>query len=169
MSVFVFVWDFVGLKIGTETDDLNTLKARAGDVCSLTHTQQTTQYDLQMKDRPPRRKTNKPFAQCFNAAFSYHLLSKGYGMPVSKTPIEIYYEINGGKVQWALGLMLIEANKLDWINKEGKLDTMYRNMGNRTYFHLFMMLIAFSLILGGLIRSVWMASLLGIKTAKRST
>jgi hypothetical protein len=38
---------------------------------------------------------------------SYHLLSKGYSMPVSNTPIEIH-DIKS----WTLGMMLVEANKL---------------------------------------------------------
>lgn len=155
MSVFVFVWDFIGLNIGTETDDLDTLKDKAGGICSMSHSEQTTHYDLQMKDRPPGRKTNKPFAQCFNAAFSYHLLGKGYGLPVTKTPIEIYYEINGGKVQWALGMMLVEANRLDLINKEhGEIDRkMYSGTDNATRSYIFMGLIILALILGTIIRS----------------
>ncbi|KAL7531760.1 hypothetical protein ACHAXR_008031, partial [Thalassiosira sp. AJA248-18] len=157
MSVFVFVWDFLGLQIGTDTDDLITLKEKAGQICNLTHEQQTTQYDLEMKDKQPRRKTNKPFAQCFNAAFSYHLLSKGYGFPVSRTPVEVYYEINGGKVQWPLGLMLVEANKLHGVKNMGSvgeiLDSTYGSMRNITGSYMFMVLILLSLMLGGFIRS----------------
>jgi len=113
MSVFVFIWDFLGLQTGSTTEDLNTLKERARHVCNLTHAQQTEQYDLTMRDKPPSRKTNKGFAQCFNAAYAYHLLSRGYELPVVDTPIEVYYEINGGKVNWALGMMLVEANNLN--------------------------------------------------------
>jgi len=118
MSVFVFVWDFLGLQTGEETDDLNTLEAKAKDICNLTYTQQIDQYDKQMEDKPDGRKTNKPFAQCFNAAYAYHLLSKGYQLPVSDTPIQVHYEINGGKVEWSLGMMLVEANKLHSVNDE---------------------------------------------------
>ena len=119
MSVFVFAWDFLGLEIGQATHDLQTLKAKAETICALPHSEQSSHYDEQMKDRPAGRKTNKPFAQCFNAAFSYHLLNKGYGLPVEQTPIEIYYDINGGKVQWALGMMLVEASRLRSSSNDG--------------------------------------------------
>jgi len=118
MSVFVFIWDFLGLNTGEETDDLNTLTAKAKEICNLTYTQQTNQYDKQMEDKPDGRKTNKPFAQCFNAAYTYHLLSEGYQLPVSDTPIQVHYEINGGKVEWSLGMMLVEANKLHTVKDE---------------------------------------------------
>ena len=109
MSVFVFVWDFLGLQTGDETDDLQTLKEKAGQVCTLSHDEQTEQYDKKMESLPDGRKTNKPFAQCFNSAFAYHLLSNGYKMPVVDTPIEVYYDINGKSVEWSLGMMLVEA------------------------------------------------------------
>ena len=109
MSVFVFVWDFLGLQTGDDTDDLQTLKEKAGQVCTLSHDEQTEQYDKKMESLPDGRKTNKPFAQCFNSAFAYHLLSNGYKMPVVDTPIEVYYDINGKSVEWSLGMMLVEA------------------------------------------------------------
>ncbi|KAL7547024.1 hypothetical protein ACHAWF_010350, partial [Thalassiosira exigua] len=121
MSVFVFTWDFLGLKIGADTGDLDALKQRAGRICNLSHAEQTQNYDENMISRPPfERKTNKPHAQCFNAAYSYHMLSNGYGLPVSQTPIEIYYEFDGARVQWPLGLMLVEANKLHSLENEGE-------------------------------------------------
>lgn len=115
MSVFVFIWDFLGLETGPATHDLTTLKLNARKVCTLSHDEQMEQYDVTMvnNQHPPSRKTNKAYAQCFNAAYAYHLLHKGYGMDVVDTPIEVYYEINGGKVNWALGMMLVEANNLD--------------------------------------------------------
>lgn len=120
MSVFVYVFDFLGLTTGAETADLNALKDRAGYICNLSYTEQTKQYDDYMTNVPPlERKTMKPWSQCFNAAYSYHLLSRGYGLPISDTPIEVYYDINGGKVQWALGMMLEEANKLERVYKKG--------------------------------------------------
>ncbi|KAL9178782.1 hypothetical protein ACHAXT_003913 [Thalassiosira profunda] len=114
MSVFVFIWDFLGLSSGEQTADLVALKQKASQVCTLTHEEQTAQYDLYMQGKDPGRKTSKSFAQCFNAAYTYHLLSKGYGFPESQTPVEVYYDINGGKVQWALGMMLVEANRIGW-------------------------------------------------------
>ncbi len=112
MSTFVYTWDYLGLRIGSETDDLKTLNAQARRVCNMTHIQQVTRYEQQLEYKAIKRRTTKPHTQCFNAAFSFHLLSKGYGLPVDKTPIEIHYEIGGTKVQWALGLMLVEVNKL---------------------------------------------------------
>jgi len=147
MSVFVFVYDFLGLEIGTETRDLKTVKDKAAEVCSMNQEEQTKRYDLHMEDKPPGRKTNKPFAQCFNAAFVYHLLSHGYQMPVDDTPIEVYYDINGGKVQWALGMMLVEANKPD--GKRWRESA----MGNTTNPYLSLVLVLLALILGVAIRS----------------
>ena len=43
------------------------------------------------------------------------MLSKGYGMPVKNTPSEVYYDIHGGKVQWALGMMLAEQQRVNRI------------------------------------------------------
>lgn len=112
MSTFVYTWDWLGLRIGSETDDLRTLNAQAQRVCNMTHNQQVTRYEQQMEYKVIKRRTTKSHTQCFNAAFSHHLLSKGYGLPIDKTPIEIHYEIGGTRVQWALGLMLVEVNKL---------------------------------------------------------
>ncbi|KAL3761173.1 hypothetical protein ACHAWU_000268 [Discostella pseudostelligera] len=112
MSTFVYTWDYLGLRIGSETDDLNSLNENAQRVCNMPHTQQVALYEQHMEYKAIARRTTKPHTQCFNAAFSYHLLSKGYGLPLDKTPIEIHYEIGGTKVQWALGLMLVEVNKL---------------------------------------------------------
>lgn len=140
MSVFIFVWDYLGLQTGEDTDDLNTLKAKASDVCNLTYTQQTNQYDKQMKDKPDGRKTNKPFAQCFNAAYTYHLLSKGYQLPISDTPVQVHYEINGGKVEWSLGMMLVEANKLHSVKDESMT---YSN----AHSYLFLSSILFALLI----------------------
>ncbi|KAL7537234.1 hypothetical protein ACHAWF_005699 [Thalassiosira exigua] len=111
MSAFVYAWDYLGLEIGADTDDLRTMNQRAKRVCNLSYGRQMARYRRHMAHNPAKRTTAKPHAQCFNAAFSYHLLSRAYGMPVVDTPIEIYDEIGGTKVQWALGLMLVEANK----------------------------------------------------------
>lgn len=119
MSAFVYTWDYLNLQIGEDTDDLEALNTSASRVCDMTHEEQMTRHHkLSMennrdRDRtsPATWKTDKPHAQCFNAAFTYHLLSRGYGLPIKRTPIEIYHDINGTKVQWALGLMLVEANK----------------------------------------------------------
>ena len=121
MSAFVYTWDYLGLKTGPDTDDLATLDSRASHICNLTHKQQINQYNRKMESIPSNRVTSKPHAQCFNAAFTYHLLSKGYGMPVSRTPIEIHFDFNGTKVQWALGLMLVEANKIGRVLRQGGL------------------------------------------------
>ena len=113
MSALVYIWDYLGLKIGNETDDLVALSANARRVCSLNRTGQVKMYERHMEENAIiDRRTNKPHAQCFNAAFTYHLLSRGFGLPLADTPIEIYYDIGGTKVQWALGLMLVEANKV---------------------------------------------------------
>jgi hypothetical protein len=113
MSAFVYIWDYLGLRIGNETDDLLTLKTNARRVCGMNQTQQASMYEKHMIDNDITndRKTNKPHVQCFNAAFAYHLLSTSFGLPLADTPIEIYHDIGGTKVQWALGLMLVEANK----------------------------------------------------------
>jgi len=112
MSAFVYTYDYLGLNIGPETDDLNTLNSRAGRVCNLDMKQQLVLYEKRMETELDKdRRTTRPWAQCFNAAFSYHLLSKGYSMPTKDTPIEIYHDIDGTKVQWALGFMLVEANR----------------------------------------------------------
>jgi len=113
MSALVYIWDYLGLKIGNETDDLIALSANARRLCSLNRTGQVEMYERHMEENAIiDRRTNKPHAQCFNAAFTYHLLSRGFGLPLADTPIEIYYDIGGTKVQWALGLMLVEANKV---------------------------------------------------------
>ena len=108
-------------------------------------------YQKFMERKPDLRKTKKPFAQCFNAAFTYHLLSKGYGLPTKQTPIEIYYEIGGTKVQWALGLMLVEANKLGSMFKESsiaEIDIYLGDLGD-TCKHLFGISFAILIILAG--------------------
>ena len=130
MSAFVYTWDYLGLNIGADTDDLDTLNTRAKRVCGLTHEQQTGRYNTFMERKPDMRKSLKPHAQCFNAAFSYHLLNKGYGLPTANTPIEIYYDIDGVKVQWLLGLMLVEVNKLGSMFKQNaKLDDIVSGVG----------------------------------------
>jgi hypothetical protein len=109
----------LGLKTGNETDDLIALDANAQRVCSLNQTEQLHMYERHMQDNSIfDRRTTKPHAQCFNAAFSYHLLSKSFGLPLADTPIEVYHHIGGTKVQWALGMMLVEANKLGSMFKE---------------------------------------------------
>ena len=152
MSAFVYTWDYMGLKIGRETEDLNALNANGRHICNLPVKQQIEQYRLHMTHRPTKRKTTKPHAQCFNAAFQYHLLSKGYGLPVSNTPIEIYYDIGGTKVQWALGLMLMEANKISSIFKESGEQLDIYNMPGDTYKYLFIIsivvVIMLTLVLG---------------------
>ena len=160
MSVFVFVWDFLGLKTGAETDDLETLKERAEQICNnFDYTHQKLQYDQQMKDKPPGRKTNKPYAQCFNAAFPYHLLSTGYKMPVKDTPIEVYYDINGSKVDWSLGMMLVEANKLNQDHNKSLGLKYTSSMGKAAHSYLFITLVVLlSLTLGSLMKSRRVAS-----------
>lgn len=142
MSVFVFVYDFLGLQSESTTDDLLTLKEKAGYVCNLTHEEQITQYDLAMDDKPHGRKTNKPYAQCFNAAFTYHLLTKGYNFREKNTPIEVHYDISGNKVQWALGMMLVEANKLHWSGDvKGKIDSVHDVItSNALYLHYYLLM-----------------------------
>ena len=134
MSVFVFVWDFLGLETGPRTQDLNALREKAGQICRMTREQQAAQYDKTMEGRPPARKTNKAFAQCFNAAYAHHLLVRGYGLPAADTPVEVYYEINGGKVNWALGLMLVEAGNLERRHGAGSLGGRRQQRGGSSYF-----------------------------------
>jgi len=151
MSAFVYTWDYLGLNIGPETDDLEALNVRAQRVCNLNNEQQMGRYQKFMERKPDLRKTKKPFAQCFNAAFTYHLLSMGYGLPTQQTPIEIYYEIGGTKVQWALGLMLVEANKLGSMFKESsiaEIDIYLGDLGD-TCKHLFGISVAILIILVG--------------------
>ena len=57
MSTFVFTWDYLGLRIGTETDDLSALKAQAQRVCNMTHIQQITRYEQQMEYKAIKRRT----------------------------------------------------------------------------------------------------------------
>lgn len=108
-SAFVFAWDFLMLKIGENTDDLATLNKQAQKICNMEFSQQVRNYRQYKRRRNGSsvRTTTKPHAQCFNAAYSYHLLSKGYSMPISNTPIEV----NDIK-SWTLGMMLVEANNL---------------------------------------------------------
>ncbi|KAL9180556.1 hypothetical protein ACHAXT_011009 [Thalassiosira profunda] len=120
MSAFVYAWDFLGLKVGAETEDLQALNAKAQRVCAMPHRQQIARYERHMLYKSEKRRAEMPHAQCFNAAFAYTLLHTAYGMPVSRTPIEIYDDIDGTKAQWALGLMLVEANKLEPIFKESE-------------------------------------------------
>lgn len=117
MSAFVYTWDFLGLNIGDKTQDLDALLRRSEDICNRGLKQQEKQFERRSFRKPTNRILMKPHTQCFNAAFSYQLLSKGYGMSTTKTPIQIYYDINGTKVQWALGLMLVEANKISTMFK----------------------------------------------------
>jgi len=151
MSAFVYTWDYLGLNIGPNTDDLDALNVRAQRVCNLNNEQQMGRYQKFMERKPDLRKTKKPYAQCFNAAFTYHLLSMGYGLPTKKTPIEIYYEIGGTKVQWALGLMLVEANKLGSMFKEStiaEIDIYLGDLGD-TCRYLFGISVAILFILVG--------------------
>jgi apyrase len=108
-SAFVFAWDFLQLKTGTNTDDLAALNKQAKDICNLDFSQQVKKYQQYKRRRSGSsvRTTTKPHAQCFNAAYSYHLLSKGYSMPISNTPIEV-----DDIKSWTLGMMLVEANNL---------------------------------------------------------
>lgn len=108
-SAFVFAWDFLGLRTGPHTDDLSTLNKQAKEICNLDFSHQMRHYQQYKRSRSGSsiRRTSKPYAQCFNAAYSYHLLSKGYSMPVVSTPIEVH-DIKS----WTLGMMLIEATNL---------------------------------------------------------
>lgn len=149
-SAFVFVWDFLGLETGAGTEDLDALKERAGQICGLTHERQAEQYDATMEDKPPARKTNEAFAQCFNAAYAYHLLSAGYGMPTADTPIEVHYEIDGGEVNWALGMMLVEANNLD--RRSGRGGGGNAHLGDRAVKSTTVLFVCSIILLGVLFR-----------------
>ena len=117
-SAFVFAWDFLQLKIGTNTDDLATLNKQAQKICNLEFSQQVRNYRQYKRRRNGSsvRTTNKPYAQCFNAAYIYHLLSKGYSMPILNTPIEV-----DDIKSWTLGMMLVEANNLSKDTSNGEL------------------------------------------------
>jgi Golgi nucleoside diphosphatase len=117
-SAFVFAWDFLQLKTGTNTDDLATLNKQAKEICNLDFSQQLKLYKQYKMRRSGSsvRTTTKPHAQCFNAAYSYHLLSKGYSMPISNTPIEV-----DDIKSWTLGMMLVEANNLTKKISNGEL------------------------------------------------
>ncbi|KAL3784354.1 hypothetical protein HJC23_004117 [Cyclotella cryptica] len=111
MSAFVYTWDFLGLRIGSDTEDLGTMAKRAKQVCSFSYKEQLEYYENVVKETSMDRRTKNIHAQCFNAAYAYHLLSTGFGLPLKNTPIEIHSDINGTRVQWALGMMLVERNK----------------------------------------------------------
>lgn len=122
MSGFVYAWQYLGLSIGSKTDDLATLSDHGKKVCDLT-------YEQQKKEMPAGTRESSLGVLCFNAAYSYQLLHKGYGMPRSNTPIEIYDKIDGTQAQWAFGMMIVEANKLGWVFE-----------GSSTYKYLFTIL-----------------------------
>jgi hypothetical protein len=111
MSALVYTWEFLGLKTGPETDDLRKLTKRAQYVCSMSYQEQVEYYNRIVGDLSVDRKANNIHAQCFNAAYIYHLLHSGLGLPLKHTPIEVYHDINGTQVDWALGMMLVERNK----------------------------------------------------------
>jgi Golgi nucleoside diphosphatase len=111
MSAFVYTWDFLGLRTSSETDDLKSLIKRAQHVCKMPYEEQLKWYDDLLREVVVDRRTNNVHQQCFNAAYAYHLLTTGFGLPVNNTPIEIHGDIDGTQVQWALGMMLVERNK----------------------------------------------------------
>mmetsp|Transcript_18817 Transcript_18817/g.43179 ORF Transcript_18817/g.43179 Transcript_18817/m.43179 type:complete len:485 (+) Transcript_18817:31-1485(+) len=107
MSAYVYAWRYLRLETGKLTSDLDELKANGAIVCAM-------DYEEQKETAPPD--TFPPFLpyQCFVAAYSYQLLSYGYGMPTKDTPVQIYETIDGSSVEWSFGMMLFEANKLSW-------------------------------------------------------
>jgi hypothetical protein len=111
MSAFVYTWDFLGLKIGSDTDDLKTMIKKAQKVCSMSYKVQVKYYTEISAEMSTERRTKNIHTQCFNAAYIYHLVHSGFGLPARRTPIEIYHHINGTDVDWALGMMLVERNK----------------------------------------------------------
>jgi len=116
MSSFIYTWSYLGLSTGKHTSDLFDLKRRASHFCNLSYEEQKMHYDQRRKEDPNGIwvRLDKQGNQCFNAAYSYHLLSTGYGLPVKGTPVEVRDVIWGTTVQWALGMMMVEANKLGW-------------------------------------------------------
>jgi Golgi nucleoside diphosphatase len=111
MSAFGYTWDFLGLNIGPETDDLKTMIKKAQKICSLSYEEQIKYYNELSAEMSPERRTTDIHTQCFKAAYIYHLVHSGFGLPSRRTPIEIYHHINGTDVDWALGMMLVERNK----------------------------------------------------------
>eukprot|EP00956_Cyclotella_meneghiniana_P032550 scaffold90081_cov79-Cyclotella_meneghiniana.AAC.2 len=111
MSAFVYTWDFLGLRIGSHTDDLRKMIKSAQKICSMTYTEQLEYYNELTYKMHSDRKTNNINGQCFNAAYMYHLLHSGFGLATRQTPIEIRYNIDGTQVDWTLGMMLMERNK----------------------------------------------------------
>ena len=111
MSTFVYVWNFLGLRTGSKTDDLKKMIKKAESVCSMSYNEQIEYYDDLTVGVPSDSKTRNIHIQCFNAAYIYHLLHSGFGFPIRRTPIEIHNSINGTQVDWALGMMLAERNK----------------------------------------------------------
>jgi hypothetical protein len=77
----------------------------------MPYEEQLKWYDDLLREVVVDRRTNNVHQQCFNAAYAYHLLTTGFGLPVNNTPIEIHGDIDGTQVQWALGMMLVERNK----------------------------------------------------------
>ncbi|KAL7466936.1 hypothetical protein ACHAXS_007207 [Conticribra weissflogii] len=116
MSSFVYAWSYLGLSTGKHASDLYDLNRRAGRFCNLSYEEQRRLYDRRRKNDPNGIwvRLDEQGNQCFNAAYSYHLLSTGYGLPVKGTPVEVRDAIRGTTVQWALGMMMVEANKLGW-------------------------------------------------------
>lgn len=159
MSAFVYIYDYLGLKIGSDTQDLQRLDKRAQIICNLTKSQQRKHYKKRTENMPSERTANNPDHQCFNAAYAYHLLSTGFGMPIVNAPIEIWHHIGGTNLGWSLGMMIVEANKLGWTYKEqGYNPTVhitYNNTANLEYKLLFMSVtpsfIALSCVLGVLL------------------
>lgn len=107
MSAYVYAWQYLRLETGERTSDLDKLNANGATVCAR-------DYQKQKETAPPGTYPPALPYQCFIAAYSYQLLSYGYGMPTKDTPVQMYDKIDGSSVEWSFGMMLTEANKLNW-------------------------------------------------------
>lgn len=160
MSAFLYTWQFLHLEIGSNTADLRNMLKRAQKVCSMAYDEQLQYYNDLTKEIPSDRRTENIHAQCFNAAYQYHLLHSGFGLPVRNTPIEIYNDIDGTQVDWALGLMLVERSKeschttgqrsailkINSSNEAGDIDYKLLFMSITPTFILIVFVLAFKLI-----------------------
>ena len=82
-------------------------------------------------------------------------------MPMKNTPSEVYYDIHGRKVQWALEMMLVEANKSLNTNDKSTLNALlgfkedHRGLGvqgEETDLYVFILFLLALLGSAGLIR-----------------
>ena len=107
-SSFFFAYNFLNLPTGRKTSDLNTLNTRAKKICSLDW--------KKLQDYGVDRGEPLEYLPdcCFQIAYVHALLHTGYGLKTENTPIQVVDKIGNNSVTWALGMMLYEANRLNY-------------------------------------------------------